>query len=74
MVQDFQQKQLQVRNARRQRRPIGPDAPPTSAASQVGPTDVGTVTTAAKVLARLHEDDLLGVRFALKARNSLTAL
>jgi hypothetical protein len=65
LVQDFQQKQLQVRKARRARRQTPANVPPPNPSSDGTPAAVATLTTAAKVVARLQEDDLLGVRFAL---------
>ena len=65
LVQDFQQKQLQVRKARLTRQQGGADTSPPDPVSHGSRAEVGTVTTANRVVGRLQEDNLLGVRFAL---------
>ena len=69
LVQDFQQTQLRVRKLRWERRLGKVKAPPPDAVDHASHAEIKAVAkagpTTAKMIARLQEDDLLGVRFAL---------
>jgi uncharacterized membrane protein YccC len=66
LVQDFQQRQLRVRQVKRQRREdTAITLPGPVAGTATDPVLSTAAPPGARVLARLQEDDLLGVRFAL---------